>query len=522
MSIRQVARAAAVVAIFGILSRVLGFVREIVLAGVYGATAATDALVNALFVVNTVAAVLLYVLTTLLIPVFQQERERSGTHSAWGLLWAITGWGGIVLVVLTTVIAIVPEAPIWLFDMGPERAVVASDLLRVMAPALMLQGFSAIFTAILQVHGRFAGPAAVGVAFNAGILTGVIVGVGSLGITAAAWGVSLGALLQVALQLPQFLREARGGGGVRLTLSHPRLGATVVLAIPVLAASILQQINSFTDRLFASSLEAGRNAALSFANALGSAPRTVLLFPLLVPLFPLIARYAAEGRRDDTAAAFRRAAGILALVAIPISVFMIIGASEIAQVAFGRGQCDTACVAEISAPLGFYGIAVWGNFIGYLLNRTLSAGNHTREIVVATVITVVLTIGLDLLFLRPLEQAGLALASAIAVYMNTAITLWMLRRRTPELSLRHLVTQQGRILTVALVAGAVALVPAVLMPTDSRTFWGAALWLVVVGIVGGTVFTILARFLAPREFADARTALRNLTIARPRGPSASA
>ncbi len=516
MSIRQVARAAAVVALFGILSRILGFVREIVLAGVFGATADTDALVNALFVVNTVAAVLLYVLTTLMIPVFQQEREREGPQSAWGLIRAIAGWAGMVLIVLTGIVAIVPEFPIWFFDMGPAREAVASDLLRIMAPALMLQGFSALFTAILQVHGRFAGPAAVGVAFNAGILTGVILGAGTLGITAAAWGVALGALLQVLLQVPQFIRESRGGGGFRPALTHPRLGSVAVLAIPVAAASILQQVNSFTDKLFASSLEAGRNAALSFANALGSAPRTVLLFPLLTPLFPLIARFFAESRRSEGVDAFRRSAGILALVSIPLSILMAIGATEIAQVAFGRGKCDAGCVAEISAPLVFYGIAVWGNFIGYLLNRTLSAGNHAREIMVATIITVVITIGLDLLFLGPLEQAGLALASAIAVYVNTAITLWFLRRRTPELSLRALGAQQGRILVGGVVAGAIALVPAFLMPTDTGTFSGAAAWLAVVSAVGGVAFIIVSRAVAPREFADARAALRNLSFARRR------
>lgn len=508
MSIRQVARAAAVVALFGILSRVLGFVREIVLAGVYGATAQTDAYVNALFLVNTVAAVLLYVLTTLMIPVFQQERERNGADSAWSLLWAIFAWVGIVLILLTALVAIWPEGPVALFNMGPERSAIASDLLRVMAPALMLQGFSALFTAILQVHGRFAGPAAVGVAFNAGILIGVIAGAGSLGITAAAWGVTLGAVLQVALQLPQFIREARTGGG-RLTFLHPHLSATLVLAIPVIAASLLQQVNSFTDKLFASSLEAGRNAALSFANALGAAPRTVLLFPLLTPLFPLIARYFAEGRRRETAEAFRRAAGILALVAIPISIFMAIGAPEISQIAFGRGKCDAACVAEISAPLTFYGIAIWGNFIGYLLNRSLSAANQAREIMIATIISVILTIGLDLVFLGPLQQAGLALASAIAVYINTAMTLWFLRRRTPELSLRALVSQQGRVLIAGAGALMVALVPFFLMP-EGNSFWTAVSWLVVVGAVGGGAFVLLCRLLAPRELADARMSLRNL------------
>ncbi len=508
MSIRQVARAAAVVALFGVFSRILGFVREIVLAGVYGATAQTDAYVNALFVVNTGAAVLLYVLTTLMIPVFQQERERNGADSAWSLLWAIFAWVGIVLIAVTAVIAIWPEGPIALFNMGPERAAIASDLLRVMAPALMLQGFSALFTAILQVHGRFAGPAAVGIAFNAGILIGVIAGAGTLGITAAAWGVTLGAVLQVALQLPQFRREAKVGGG-HLAFMHPRLKSTVVLAIPVLAASLLQQINSFTDKLFASSLEAGRNAALSFANALGAAPRTVLLFPLLTPLFPLIARYVAEGKRRETAAAFSRAAGILALVAIPLSILIAIGSTEIAQLAFGRGKCDTACVGEIASPLTFYGVAIWGNFIGYLLNRSLSAASRAREIMIATIISVVLTIALDLVFLGPLEQAGLALASAIAVYVNTLITMWFLHRHTPELSLRTLASQQGRVLIAGAGALLVALVPVFLMP-EGNTFGTALAWLVVVSAVGGVAFVALCRLLAPAELADARTSIRNL------------
>ncbi len=508
MSIRQVARAAVVVALFGILSRILGFVREIVLAGVYGATAQTDAYVNTLFLVNTVAAVLLYVLTTLMIPVFQQERERNGADSAWSLLWAIVAWVGMLLIALTALVAIWPEGPVALFDMGPERTQIASDLLRVMAPALMLQGFSALFTAILQVHGRFAGPAAVGVAFNAGILIGIIAGAGVIGITAAAWGVTLGAVLQVALQLPQFAHEGRGGGG-KLSFIHPRLKATLVLAIPVIAASLLQQVNSFTDKLFASSLEAGRNAALSFANALGSAPRTVLLFPLLIPLFPLIARYFAEGKQRESADAFRRAAGILALVAIPISILIAVGSSEIAQVAFGRGKCDAYCVDQIASPLAFYGVAVWGNFIGYLLNRSLAAANQMRAIMIATIISVVLTIGLDLVFLGPLQQAGLALASAIAVYVNTGLTLWFLQRTTPEVSLRALASQQGRLLVAGTGALLVALVPFFLMP-DGNSFWRALAWLAVVSVAGGLAFVALARVLAPRELADARAALSNL------------
>jgi hypothetical protein len=140
----------------------------------------------------------------------------------------------------------------WMVFAIDERVVPSvAPILRVMAPALMLQGFSALFTAILQVHGRFAGPAAVGVAFNAGILVGVILGAGSLGITAAAWGVSLGAVLQVALQLPQFIRESRAGGSFRLSLSHPRLGSVGVLAIPVAAGVLYPLLGHVTSPMLA-------------------------------------------------------------------------------------------------------------------------------------------------------------------------------------------------------------------------------------------------------------------------------
>jgi putative peptidoglycan lipid II flippase len=280
--------------------------------------------------------------------------------------------------------------------------------------------------------------------------------------------------------------------------------ATVLLALPVLGASLLQQINSFTDKLFASSLEAGRVAALSFANALGSAPRTVLLFPLLTPLFPLIARMVAERRTQETVSAFQRAAGLLALVAIPVSAFVALAATDITQLAFGRGACDADCVEQTASPLVFYGLAVWGNFIGYLLNRTLSAATRARDIMVATIVTVALTIALDIVLIGPLEQAGLALASAIAVYVNTVLTLIYLRRRFPALSLRVLGRQQGRLLACGLAGAGVFALLGLGLDTSGRGSWAVAGLLAVKGLIALAVYLALARVLAPAELAEGR------------------
>ena len=146
MSSGRLARAAAIVAIFGLVSRLLGFVRELVLAAAYGATGATDAYVNSLLIVNSVAAVLLYTLVTLIIPTFQRERAVVGTESAWRLVVALAVWVGAFLVVLSTLVAIWPQVPAAFFHLDPTREQATAELIRIMAPALALQGFSAIAT----------------------------------------------------------------------------------------------------------------------------------------------------------------------------------------------------------------------------------------------------------------------------------------------------------------------------------------------------------------------------------------
>ena len=231
MTITRLARAAAIVAVLGMVSRLLGYFREAVLAGTYGASAQADAFVDALLIVNAFAAILLYALVTLVIPVFQSEREDAGEDSAWRLISALAGWVGVLLVLVSSFCAIWPEAPAALFHLDPERAAICAELIRIMAPALALQGFSALFTAMLQIHGRFAGPAAVGIAFNLGIIGAIVVFHNRIGIEAAAWGVVIGATAQVVLQLPQFARLLRNARA-RPTFTHPRLGAVAVLALP--------------------------------------------------------------------------------------------------------------------------------------------------------------------------------------------------------------------------------------------------------------------------------------------------
>jgi putative peptidoglycan lipid II flippase len=514
----RLARAAAIVALFGLLSRLLGFAREIVLAAAYGTSAAADAFVNGLMIVNALAAILLYTLVTLIIPVFTRERADHGQASAWRLIVAIAVWSGAALVVVSSLAAIWPEAPASLFRLDPEREAQTAELIRIMAPALALQGFSALFTAMLQIHGRFAGPAAVGVAFNFGIIVAVLVGQPYIGIEAAAWGVTFGASLQVLLQLPQFWRLLRRAE-VGWVFGHPRMGRVGFLALPVMATSLLQQVNSFTDKFFASTQRAGEVAALNFASALGQAPRVALLLPLMTPLFPLIANLMAEGRREEALSAFRRVAGLLAVVAVPMTVVLAVNARDVTQLAFQRSACDAGCVDRIWPPLVFYALALWPAFLNLLLNRTLAAGNHQRNILWTTAVMVTITIVLDIILIGPMGISGLALATAIAVTVNTGLLLWLAQYHYPTVDLRRIGRRQARVAGAGAVAAAAAVALELVVPAQGLSSWELlpVFALKVAAVLA--VFAVAARALAADELREGAGALRALA-GRRRAPRA--
>jgi len=501
MTTTRLARAATAVAVFTLISRLFGLAREIVLAGSYGTTAATDGFVDALLLVNLVAAVVLYAVITVVIPVFSAERERTNEQSAWQLVWAYSAWVSLVLIAMTAFIAIFPQVPTALFHLDPTRAAITARLVRIMAPALLLQGISALLTALLQIYNKFAVPAAVGIAFNVGIIVGVIVGRGSIGINAAAWGVTIGALLQVLLQMPQFLRLGRGVQ-LKPIFTHPGLTAVLITSIPVALASVLQQINSFTDKLFASSLEAGRVTALQYANSLGAAPRAALLMPVLMPLFPFVAKLIAEGRDDEALRGIDRINGLLALTAVPAGFLIALYATETTQLLLGRGQCGASCVHQTATPLGWYALATLGAFLTMFLNRALAAAHLQREILVATVTSVVVTIVFDLILLQPLAQGGIALASLIGIYLNVAMYLWYLRRRFPAYNLKALARQQSRIILCGLICVVVALAANQIWPTGGLKGPALVAPLLTKVALALIAYVIAARFLARPELRD--------------------
>jgi putative peptidoglycan lipid II flippase len=136
------------------------------------------------------------------------------------------------------------------------------------------------------------------------------------------------------------------------------------------------------------------------------------------------------------------------------------------------------------------------------LNRALAAANLQREILVATVTVVVVTIVLDLIFLRPLAQGGIALASLIGIYLNVALYLWYLRRRFPAYDLKGLARQQGRIILCGGICVAVAVAANQVLPTGGLKSFALLVLLLIKVLLALVAYVIAALFLARPELDD--------------------
>ena len=435
MSAGRLARAAAIVALFGLISRLLGFAREIVLAAAYGATRPHRR-------VRQLAA--------------DRELGRGGAALHAGhahhpdvpararrprhrqRVAARRGPGGVGRRPADRAVRHrarsgrrrrPPSSTSTRRARRPPRSSSGS-----WRPALALQGFSAIFTAMLQIHGRFAGPAAVGVAFNAGIILAVVVGQSHIGIRGrrvgrgarrdAAGAAAAAPVLAAAARGARAPRggppAARGGGAAR-PAGGGRVGAP---ADQLVHRQALRVDARARPRLRP---ELRQRPGPGAAGRDPPAPAHPALPPHRAP-----GLRGPRGGRPARVPARRRPAGADGDPA-DAAHGDLRRRDRPARVPARQVRASRASRRSTRRSSGTPS-ALWPAFGSLLLNRTLSAANKQRDILWTTVATVAITIILDLILLGPMEQAGLALAATIGVYANALMLLARMRRHFPALS----------------------------------------------------------------------------------------
>jgi putative peptidoglycan lipid II flippase len=507
----SLARTTTIVTVAVLMSRLLGFLRDTSLSDRFGAGGLADAYVVAATVPLLIFGVVGQALPTIFIPQYTRVLRSEGIERARDLANNINTTLTAVALVLMTAMWFLAPTVVDLVAPGvrvqsPQEALLAASLVRVMIPIIVFYLWSAVMQGILNVHGHFLAPAAMGVPQNLTIIAAIFIGSHFRnGIEIVAWGAMVGTAFTFLIQLPP-LHRTGFRFRLRINLHDPLLRHTVVLAGPVVVASVFSQLGVTIDRILASSLPVGAIAAIYYATRLQQFTYAVVGLAIATVLFPQLSAHAGTGSLEQFKSVATRGLRLLSLVALPITVAAFAFHYAIMRVIFQHGVFSTADTQRAGlALLGFTPGILTFAYMDYLM-RAFYALQNTRVPMIASVVSVLINIAGDFALVGIWQQAGLTLASSIAWGTASAVLVYRLRRDLGPLGGRETIGALLRMLAAAAVGVAPAYGVYALWVARfaGGRFLYDAIGLLVAALIALAIYLLALGWLRVPELDDAR------------------
>ena len=452
---RLLGRAALVVAAATMASKILGLLRESVLAARFGATNLTDAYNFAALLPLVLFAAVGVAITNVFIPLFSgvlsQSDQREAERFAANVNGAVTV-AGLILVGILEVTA-GPVVRVLLPSRPAEFQHLCAQLVRISAPIILFYAWSAIVGGVLNVRGFFGPNAAMGIPQNLTIISAILVGslAGRQDITLVAWGSLAGTFTTYLIQLPA-LRHSRFRVGWRLDLRDPMLHRMARLVGPAALTAFAQQIGSLVVSVLAARIAQGSITDFTYASRLQLLTYSILGMSIATVVYPRLASVAAGRDMRDFRRTFARGLGMVSAVTVPLAIGLCLLRVAAIGAVYQHGSFTAADTAATAGPLAFLSLGTVAYAWQDYTNRAFYALQDTRTPMRAALIGTAVGIALALVLYRAAGLAGLGLAMGLGWSSAAAFLVWRLRHRLGLLGGRRIGASSVR-LVVAAVAG---------------------------------------------------------------------
>lgn len=443
------------------LSRIAGLVRDIAVAGLFGAGFATDAFFMAFTIPNLLRRFFAEgSLTAAFVPTFAEVYHRQGEEEARrvaNICWTL------LLLVMTVVTVLGVLCSPWLVRAigfgfaGVEGKLALTDYLnRLMFPYIFFVSLLALLTGVLNVLGHYFLPALSPVFLNLSMIACAFLLAPSFAepITALAVGVLLGGALQLLLQFPALQRQ-----GIRLRLDFNFRHLAVVriarLMLPGIVGVAIYQINVVVSRLLASFLPEGSVSYLYYGQRLFEFPQGIFIVSLAQAVLPSMSRQAALNNEAGLKESLRFALALIVLVTFPAAVGLMLCAVPVYSLFFMSGAFTYEDVRQTAMALAAYAPGLLFVGVSRVVVPTFYAMQDTRTPVRISFWTLLVNAGLGLLLMGPFKHTGLALALTLASVFNALLLVWTLRQKVGRLGLAPVGASFLRLLPITALMAAV-------------------------------------------------------------------
>lgn len=506
--IESIGAAALIIAFSGILSRILGFLRDRMLAGTFGAGDALDAYYAAFRIPDLFYGLLIAgALSAAFVPLFTELQEEGRPLESWKLTRGLLQVIALTLGTLSFVgILFAPYIVNFLvpgFEEGQKEVTVTLTRIMLISPVFL--GLSAVFGGVLVSLKRFVVYSLAPVFYNIGIILGIYFLVPTYGIYGVAWGVVVGALLHMLVQYPAFLSS--GFVPARETFffwQDKHLRSVITLMIPRSLSMGITQFSLFIVTIFASTLSAGSLAAFNFANNIQSVPLGIFGVAFSLAVFPVLSVFAAKKKHEDFFYSVINTSKRILFFVIPVSIAMILFRAQFVRIILGSGAFDWEDTIMTFEILQYFALSLFAQCLIPLFARSFFALKNTKTPLYIALFSEVIHIISLVLLLPYFEERALAISFSIGTIINFVLLYLALRKQSVVWKDKEFFWPVGKMLLAAIIAGTVAQVSKsifALTTNELDTFAEVFLQLMAGLLIGGGVYFAVAALLRIEELA---------------------
>jgi putative peptidoglycan lipid II flippase len=418
-----------------LVSRVLGFVRDAVIAAMFGAGLATDAFFVAFRIPNLLRRLFAEgAFSQAFVPILAEYKSRHGSDATKQLLDRVATAlflalaVAVALGVAAATVIVYVSAPG--FAASPEKFELTVTMLRITFPYILFISLVSLAAGVLNTWSRFAVPAITPTALNVAFIVGALFLAPYFDppVLVLAWAVLAGGVLQLALQVP-FLARIGMLPRPSLALGDPGVRRVLLLMGPAVVGVSVAQISLLLNTIFASFLQTGSVSWLYYADRLMEFPTGLLGVALGTILLPSLAKLHSEGAADEYSNLLDWGLRLTFLLAVPAAAALAVLATPLVATLFFYGRFGVDDLLMTRQALIAYSVGLLGLIVVRVLAPGFYARQDIRTPVKIALVTLAATQAMNAALIWPLKHAGLALAISLGACLNAALLYRGLRRR---------------------------------------------------------------------------------------------
>lgn len=511
--------AAVLVAVFSIVSRILGLYRDRLLTSSFGAGLDLSAYFAAFRIPDIVFNIIVVgAISSAFIPVFTEYLEKKKSKEAFGITNSLMNilFVGVLIVcgVMYFLMPLFTNLVVPGFDAEGKALVVSLSRIMLLSPVFLC--LSNIASGVLNSFNRFLSYSLTPVVYNLGIILGIIFLVPKFGIYGVAYGVVAGAFLHFIVQIPALIKV-----GYKFEFRF-RLDSGVKKILKLMGPRVLglagYQINLFISNSVASTIALGSIAVYSLANNLQSVLYGAVGVSMATAVFPMLSSLAAKNDNKDFIKTLSKTIRQIMFFVIPLSIILILLRAQVVRLILGTGNFDWEDTVLTASALGFFTISLFAQSIIPVVAKAFYALKDTKTPVIISLISVGVNIVLNIYLAKIMGVAGLALAFSIASFVNMLLLIFVLHLRMGHLDDRRIISSVVKmvlasIVMILVVQGlslnrgdvVISIFPGLKILianfVDMHRFWGVFVQTLLASIGGLAVF-VLVSFVMKLEEID--------------------